>query len=92
VLLSLTVGTDGLAHDVTVTKLLGHGFDEQALRSVQEWRFEPAAKNGRPIPARITVQVDFSMTSSRWVIRQLAKYPVAVEKLIRRKVLRKTLR
>ena len=57
--LSLTVGTDGLAHDVTVTKPLGHGFDEQAVRSVQEWRFEPAAENGKPVPARITIEVSF---------------------------------
>jgi TonB family protein len=59
--LSLTVGTDGLAHDVTVTKPLGHGFDEQAVRSVQQWRFEPAAENGKPVPARITVEVSFTV-------------------------------
>jgi TonB family protein len=59
--LSLTVGTDGLAHDVTVTKPLGHGLDENAVRSIQEWRFEPAAENGRPVPARITVEVDFTI-------------------------------
>jgi TonB family protein len=57
--LSLTVGTDGLARDVTVTKPLGYGFDEQAVRSVQQWRFEPAAENGKPVPARITVEVSF---------------------------------
>ena len=57
--LSLTVGIDGLAHDVAVTKPLGHGFDEQAVRSVQEWRFEPAAENGKPVAAQITVEVSF---------------------------------
>lgn len=35
-MVSLTVGTDGLGHDVTVTKPLGHGFDEQAVRTLQE--------------------------------------------------------
>ena len=35
-MVSLTVGADGLAHDVTVTKPLGHGFDEQAMRTLQE--------------------------------------------------------
>ena len=59
--LSLTVGTDGLAHDVIVTRPLGHGFDEQAMRSVQEWRFEPAAENGKPVSARITVEVSFTI-------------------------------
>jgi TonB family protein len=59
--LSLTVGTDGLAHDVTVTRSLGEGFDEKAVRSIQEWRFEPAAENGKPVPARITVEVGFTI-------------------------------
>jgi TonB family protein len=59
VLSSLTVGTDGLAYDVTVTKPQWHGFDEQPVRSVQEWRFEPA--DGKPVPARITVEVSFSI-------------------------------
>jgi TonB family protein len=57
--LSLTVGADGLAHDVTVIKALGYGLDEQAVHSVQEWRFEPAAENGKPVPARITIEVSF---------------------------------
>jgi TonB family protein len=61
VVLSLTVGTDGLAHDVMVTKSLGHRLDEKALVSVQQWQFEPAAENGKPIPARITIEVDFSI-------------------------------
>jgi TonB family protein len=59
--LSLTVGTDGLAHDVTVTKSIGHGLDEKAVHSIQEWRFEPAAENGKPVPARITVEVTFTL-------------------------------
>lgn len=61
VVLSLTVGTDGLAHDVMVTKSLGHRLDEKALVSVQQWQFEPAAENGKPIPAPITIEVDFSI-------------------------------
>jgi len=61
VLSSLTVGTDGLAYDVTVTKPQWHGFDEQPVRSVQEWRFEPAAEDGKPVPARITVEVSFGI-------------------------------
>jgi TonB family protein len=59
--LSLTVDTDGLAHDVTVTKPLGYGLDEQAVRSVQEWRFQPAAENGKPVPAQINIEVSFNL-------------------------------
>jgi TonB family protein len=61
VVLSLTVGTDGLPHDIEVKKSLGHGFDENAILSVQQWRFEPAAEDGRPVPAQIFVEVDFNL-------------------------------
>ncbi|MGA8868737.1 MAG: energy transducer TonB [Candidatus Sulfotelmatobacter sp.] len=59
VLLSLTVGTDGLAHDVEVKKSLGHGFDEKAVLAVQQWVFEPAAENGKAVPANILIEVEF---------------------------------
>jgi TonB family protein len=58
--LSLTVGTDRLAHHVTITKSLGHGSDENAVHCIQEWRFVPAAENGKPVPARISVEVNFT--------------------------------
>jgi TonB family protein len=48
---SFTVGIDGIAHDIVVTKSLGHGLDEKALAAVRQWRFEPAAEDGKPIPA-----------------------------------------
>jgi TonB family protein len=59
VVMSLTVGTDGMAHDVLVTKSVGHGLDEMAVATVKRWRFDPAAKDSKPIPARITVNVNF---------------------------------
>jgi TonB family protein len=59
VLLSLTVGTDGRAHDIEVKKSLGHGFDEKAVLAVQQWVFEPAAENGKAVSAQIDVEVDF---------------------------------
>jgi TonB family protein len=58
--LSLTVGIDGMAHNIEVKKSLGHGFDEQAVLSVQQWLFEPAAEDGKAIPAQIEVEVNFS--------------------------------
>ena len=57
--LSLTVGTDGIARDIVVTKSLGHGLDENALAAVRHWKFDPAAEDGKPIPMRITVEVTF---------------------------------
>ena len=61
VVMSLTVGTDGIPHDVVVTKSLGHGLDEMAVATVKQWRFDPAAEDSKPIPALIKVHVDFRL-------------------------------
>jgi TonB family protein len=57
--LSITVGIDGIPHDIVVTKSLGYGLDENAVAAVQQWKFDPAAEDGKPIPMRITVEVTF---------------------------------
>lgn len=59
--LSLTVGVDGLPYDVCVVNALGHGLDEKAIEAVKRWKFQPAMKDGRPVPVRLSVEVDFRL-------------------------------
>jgi TonB family protein len=59
VTLALTVGTDGLVHDVKVMVGLGHGLDERAVAAVQSWKFEPALREGNPIESNMVVEVNF---------------------------------
>jgi TonB family protein len=61
--ISLIVGTDGLAHDVKITKSLGMGLDENSVTAVRSWKFEPARKNGIPVAAQITVEISFRLAS-----------------------------
>jgi len=61
VVLSLTVGADGLPHDIKVEKPLGHGLDEKALEAVRQWRFQPALKDGKPVETQISVSVEFKL-------------------------------
>ncbi len=61
VVLSIVVGTDGAAHDIKVTKSLGMGLDEEAVKSVQKWKFEPSTVEGKPVAVRIALQVDFRL-------------------------------
>jgi protein TonB len=35
------------------------GLDEKALEAVQKYKFKPAIKDGTPVPARITIAVQF---------------------------------
>jgi TonB family protein len=61
VTLSLVVDTNGQPTDVQVVTPLGHGLDEKAVEAVQQWRFQPAVKDGNPIAKKINVQVNFHL-------------------------------
>ncbi len=58
VVLSLTLGTDGRAHNIRVEKSLA-GLDEEAIATVEKWRFVPACDDGKAVPAKIHVEVHF---------------------------------
>ncbi len=59
--LRVTVGADGLPSDVCVVQALGYGLDEKAASAVKTWVFEPATKNGTPVPVAVNVQVTFHL-------------------------------
>lgn len=58
--LSLVIGTDGLAHHIKPLQIVGDGLDEIAIDTVKSWRFEPAIKGGSAIPTKATVEVAFA--------------------------------
>ena len=62
VILKVTVGTDGTAHDITVVKGLGHGLDENAVQTVRTWKWQPALELGKPKASEITVEVTFQIS------------------------------
>ncbi len=59
VVLWLIVDTDGSPKDVKVQRSLGMGLDRAAYEAVRRWRFQPATKNGQPVPVMINVEVNF---------------------------------
>lgn len=60
VMLRVVVGADGVPTDVRVTKSVGYGLDESALRTVRTWRFRPARDgSGRPVASWTMVEVNF---------------------------------
>ncbi|HUB78630.1 MAG TPA: TonB family protein [Bryobacteraceae bacterium] len=61
VLLSITVGTDGEAHDFKLLHSLGFGLDEKAAEAVSEWRFKPGTRDGAPVPVQATIEVNFRL-------------------------------
>lgn len=60
-LLWLVVGTDGKPRDIRVWRTLGLGLDEEAIKAVKKWTFEPARKDGQPVAVQINVEVNFKL-------------------------------
>jgi len=37
------------------------GFEEAAIEAIEQWRYEPALLNGRPVDVYLTVVVEFTL-------------------------------
>ena len=59
VVLRVTIGTDGRIQEASVTRGTGKGLDENALRIVSMWRFEPARKLNEPIAYPSNLEINF---------------------------------
>ena len=60
VLLSTLVNEQGEPTDIRIEKSLGYGLDENAMRAVSQYRFEPARdRDGKPVAIRIRIEVNF---------------------------------
>jgi len=55
------VDADGRVREVRVTRSAGMGLDEQAMATVQSWRFKPAERNARAVPVYMTIEIDFHL-------------------------------
>jgi protein TonB len=62
VTLSAVVAPDGVAYDITVTKSLDptFGLDQSAVKTLQQTRFTPGTRDGRPVQVRVVVEYSFS--------------------------------
>jgi TonB family protein len=59
--LSLIVGSDGQPRDIKVVRAIGKGLDAKAVQAVSTWRFQPATKDGKPVPVLVNVEVGFHL-------------------------------
>jgi TonB family protein len=62
VALTCVVLEDGSVANCRLKRALGHGIDEAALLTVQnEWRFEPARRDGKPVAVEANVEISMAV-------------------------------
>jgi TonB family protein len=61
VVLTMVIGIDGLAHDISVTKSLDPGLDRKAAEAVQQWHFAPGTLKGEAVAVQAVVEVNFKL-------------------------------
>jgi TonB family protein len=59
------IGADGRAEEIAVARPIGFGLDENAAEAIRNARFEPALKNGKPVPVLLDLVVEFRIYSKR---------------------------
>ena len=58
---SLVVGLDGKAEEITVVQRAGLGLDENTVTAVRSWVFEPGKRNGSPVRVAAPVEANFRL-------------------------------
>ncbi len=57
------IGKDGVPRDIQVLTCNrpGLGFEEAAIAAIQQWRYEPAMQNEKPVEVIVTIDVEFTL-------------------------------
>jgi len=59
------IGGDGKVEEVVAGRPIGFGLDESAERTIRKASFQPAMKDGKPVPVAVDVVVSFRIYSKR---------------------------
>lgn len=60
-LLWIVVDAQGVVRNIRIAKHLGLGLDEEAVKTVNTWKFKPALRQGLPVPVQMQVEVTFRL-------------------------------
>jgi len=62
------IGADGKPTEIAVARPIGFGLDESAVDSIRKATFEPAIKDGKPVPVMLDLYVSFRIYSNRTAV------------------------
>ena len=64
----VVIGADGKPGEIAVARPIGFGLDENAVAAIRTAEFEPALKDGKPVPVLLDLVVQFRIFSKRTAI------------------------
>ncbi len=59
--LSTVISKEGVPEEIKVVKGLDPGLDKNAVAALRHWKFEPGAKDGKPVRVLANIQVNFRL-------------------------------
>lgn len=61
--MAVVVMPDGTVGNVEVTRSLDRvfGLDEEAVKTVKQWRFTPGTRNGVAVPVLVEIELTFTL-------------------------------
>jgi TonB family protein len=62
------IGADGKPGEIAVARPIGFGLDENAVAAIQNAKFSPAIKDGKPVPVMLDLVVQFRIYSKRTAV------------------------
>jgi outer membrane biosynthesis protein TonB len=62
------IEADGKPGEIAVARPIGFGLDESAVDSIRKANFEPAMKDGKPVPVMLDLYVSFRIYSNRTAV------------------------
>jgi TonB family protein len=62
------IGSDGKPGEIAVARPIGFGLDESAVAAIRTAKFEPAVKDGKPVPVMLDLVVQFRIYSKRTAV------------------------
>jgi len=67
------IGSDGKPGEIAVARPIGFGLDESAVAAIRTAKFEPAVKDGKPVPVMLDLVVQFRIYSKRTAVTAPSK-------------------
>lgn len=64
------IGPDGIPAEIAVARPIGFGLDENAVKAIRAAKFEPAEKDGKPVPVMLDLVVQFRIYSKRTNVKE----------------------